>query len=183
MAVQVATTKPTAERAETTIRAIAGICPPSPGDDGFLPNRGLDRFPFAGGGTKLSGRATSFLGLRFQYFQAAEAPKLMLDCNGSGLYWGLISHQGCNVMNVPKLIVCLALGSAAAFGDSITIGAPGNPFDGDCAPFGCTLEYQQVYGSGLFPGAISITGLTFFNDNFVPGSIANADYPPEAVTP
>jgi hypothetical protein len=38
------------------------------------------------------------------------------------------------------------------------------------------VEYQQVYGNALFSGPVSITGLTFFNDNFVPGSIADADY-------
>src|SRR5262249_39157969 len=57
-----------------------------------------------------------------------------------------------------------------------TIGAPGDPFTGDCAPFGCALEYQQVYGNSLFSGAVTITGLTFFNNNFVPGSIADANY-------
>jgi hypothetical protein len=78
-----------------------------------------------------------------------------------------------------KFICPLLLAVAAAtpaFAEMVIVGAPGNSFDGDCAPFGCTLEYQQVYGNGLFPGAISITGLTFFNNNFVPGSIANADY-------
>lgn len=59
---------------------------------------------------------------------------------------------------------------------TLTIGAPGDPFTGDCAPFGCAVEYQQVYGAALFPGAITITGLTFFNNNFVPGDIASANY-------
>lgn len=58
----------------------------------------------------------------------------------------------------------------------MTIGAPGNAFDGDCAPFGCAVAYQQVYGNGQFSGPISITALTFFNNNFVPGSIAAANY-------
>ena len=76
----------------------------------------------------------------------------------------------------PKLLLFLTIASSVSLADTITIGAPGNPDDGDCAPFGCAVEYQQVYGSGQFSGAISITGLTFFNDNFVPGSIAAADY-------
>jgi hypothetical protein len=70
----------------------------------------------------------------------------------------------------------LAIYLVPALADTLTIGAPGNPFDGDCAPFGCTVEYQQVYGAGQFSGTITITDLTFFNDNFVPGSIAPADY-------
>jgi hypothetical protein len=80
------------------------------------------------------------------------------------------------VTNPLKPLVLLALGGIPLFADTLTVGAPGNPFDGDCAPFGCAVEYQQVYGAGLFPGAISITGLTFFNNNFVPGSIADANY-------
>jgi hypothetical protein len=77
------------------------------------------------------------------------------------------------------LIVACCAFQSAALADTFTIGAPGNPNDGDCAPFGCTVEYQQVYGAGNFSGLggpITISGLTFFNDNFVPGSIAPADY-------
>jgi len=59
---------------------------------------------------------------------------------------------------------------------SILIGAPGNPNDGDCAPFGCASHYQQVYGAPQFPGSITISSLTFFNNNFVPGSVAAANY-------
>lgn len=61
-------------------------------------------------------------------------------------------------------------------GGDLIVGAPGDTNNGDCAPFGCELLYQQVYGSGLFTGPIQITGLTFFNDNFVPGSISPANY-------
>jgi hypothetical protein len=75
-----------------------------------------------------------------------------------------------------KLLACLPLAAVASYAGTITIGAPGNSFDGDCAPFGCAVEYQQVYGAGQFPGMITITDLTFFNDNFVPGSIAAANY-------
>ncbi len=77
------------------------------------------------------------------------------------------------------LMVTVCALQSAALANTVTIGAPGNPSDGDCAPFGCTLEYQQVYGAGNFSGLgdlVTITGLTFFNDNFVPGSIAPADY-------
>jgi hypothetical protein len=37
------------------------------------------------------------------------------------------------------------------------------PDDGDCAPWGCTPTYQQVYSAASFgSSAIIITGLTFF---------------------
>lgn len=75
-----------------------------------------------------------------------------------------------------RIIVCHVAATALALGASITVGAPGDSFNGDCAPFGCALEYQQVYGAGLFPGIITITDLTFFNLNFVPGDIAPANY-------
>jgi hypothetical protein len=73
----------------------------------------------------------------------------------------------------------LALVAIPAISVSLTIGTPGDSNTGDCAPFGCDLQYQQVYGSSLFSssgGPIQITGLTFFNNNFVPGSISAADY-------
>ena len=75
-----------------------------------------------------------------------------------------------------RVAIAMAMVQGAAMADSITSGAPGDPFNGDCAPFGCTVEYQQVYGASLFPSAITITDITFFNDNFVPGSIAPANY-------
>ena len=78
--------------------------------------------------------------------------------------------------NLLKLVGCMALLSAPTFADSITIGAPGNPLDGDYVPFGCARQYQQVYGSGLFSDSFTIGALTFFNKNFVPGSIAAANY-------
>jgi hypothetical protein len=75
-----------------------------------------------------------------------------------------------------RSITWMVLSAASAFPASLTIGAPGNVNDGDCAPFGCAVEYQQVYGAGLFTSAITITDLTFFNNNFVPGDIAAANY-------
>jgi hypothetical protein len=88
--------------------------------------------------------------------------------------------------SIQKSLMC-AVGCAAfllapAFADSITVGAPGDPFNGDCAPFGCAVQYQQVYDASLFPGAVTITGLTFFNHNFLPGSISTAGYKIELST-
>ncbi len=74
------------------------------------------------------------------------------------------------------LIAILFLLSVPAFADTYTIGGPGDAFIGDCAPFGCGLQYQQIYDSSQFAGAFSIGTITFFNNNFVPGSIAPANY-------
>lgn len=74
-----------------------------------------------------------------------------------------------------NLLISLPLLLAVA-SSAVTIGAPGNPFDGDCAPFGCVHQYQQVYGGGSFSGPMTISSITFFNKNFVPGSIAAANY-------
>lgn len=79
---------------------------------------------------------------------------------------------------VSSLSLFLLFGGALASAATITIGAPGDANNGDCAPFGCAVEYQQVFGAGQFfgLGPISITSLTFFNNNFVPGDIAPATY-------
>lgn len=46
----------------------------------------------------------------------------------------------------------------------IIVGTPGP--DANCFPFGCAFnwgpEYQQVYNAKLFPGSITIVGLTFY---------------------
>jgi hypothetical protein len=80
------------------------------------------------------------------------------------------------VKNLFVVVACVLICGAPAFADSITVGGSGDPLNGDCAPFGCVLEYQQVYGAGQFSSAITIGALTFFNNNFVPGSIASANY-------
>jgi hypothetical protein len=78
---------------------------------------------------------------------------------------------------IVKLFTCLTFVSTC-LAATLTIGAPGDANNGDCAPFGCAVEYQQVYGAGQFSGLgpITITALTFFNNNFVPGDIAAANY-------
>ncbi|WP_217358209.1 PEP-CTERM sorting domain-containing protein [Anabaena sp. UHCC 0187] len=70
----------------------------------------------------------------------------------------------------------IALGIAGtAQAESVVIGGPGEP-GGDCAPFGCTLRYQQVYNASLFSSPIQIDTISFFNKNDSPGSISNANY-------
>jgi hypothetical protein len=71
--------------------------------------------------------------------------------------------------------VAAAALSAATAAAQVTVGSA-MPGSGDCAPFGCTVRYQQVYGSGNFAGPMTITGLTFFNTAYHPGSIAGGDY-------
>ena len=92
--------------------------------------------------------------------------------------WRLVSSLPRAVRFSCFLAVFWVLSVFPLAASSITIGAPGDPNNGDCAPFGCTVEYQQVYGAGSFSGlgSITITDITFFNNNFVPGSIAPADY-------
>ena len=59
---------------------------------------------------------------------------------------------------------------------SLTVGAPGDPGGGDCAPFGCVIRYQQVYNSNLFSSPFNINTLSFFNKNYSSGSISAANY-------
>lgn len=73
-----------------------------------------------------------------------------------------------------SVIALGAAGSAQAL--SITIGAPGDPGSGDCAPFGCTQKYQEIYHANLFSSPILIDTISFFNKNSGPGSISAATY-------
>lgn len=59
---------------------------------------------------------------------------------------------------------------------TMVVGGPGDPGNGECPSFGCGVQFQQIYDASLFPSAISITGLTFYNQNWSPGSIASANY-------
>ncbi|MEH2246133.1 PEP-CTERM sorting domain-containing protein [Nostoc sp.] len=67
-----------------------------------------------------------------------------------------------------------AAGSAQAL--SITIGAPGDPNNGNCIPFGCGQKFQQIYNANLFSSPILIDTISFFNKNSFPGSIDAANY-------
>ena len=67
--------------------------------------------------------------------------------------------------------VCLAC-VTAAHSQSITIGAPGDPGNGNAFPFGNTFggvgftsRYQQVYNKSLFSTPIAINQITFFHTN------------------
>ena len=60
---------------------------------------------------------------------------------------------------------------------SVTIGAPGDSGSGNSFPFGGGVpQYQQLYDANNFSGPIDITGVTFFNKNYTPGSVNSADY-------
>jgi hypothetical protein len=62
-------------------------------------------------------------------------------------------------------------------GPTVTIGYPGDPGSGNCFPFGCSgTRYQQVYNKNLFPGPMTINNISFFNEQFTPGSINSASY-------
>ena len=68
------------------------------------------------------------------------------------------------------------LSAGAAQAATVVVGGPGESDAGDCAPFGCAKRYQQAYDSSLFAGEITITGITFYNTERPPGSLAAGDY-------
>ena len=58
---------------------------------------------------------------------------------------------------------------------SLVIGEPPLTATGNCDPFGCPGffglgTYQQVYTASAFPGAITISGLTFYSDQVQNGA-------------
>ena len=54
----------------------------------------------------------------------------------------------------------------------VVVGLPPDSGTGNCFPFGCSYntEYQQVYNSGQFFRAITITDLEFYNTQFDDGA-------------
>ena len=62
-----------------------------------------------------------------------------------------------------SIAAALFAASTLAAQADVLVGTPVTPGIGNCIPFGCFRNYQQVYSSSLFSGPISITGLTFFN--------------------
>ena len=69
----------------------------------------------------------------------------------------------------------------SARADSVTIGLPAVPSNGNCIPFGCpssfgTTTYQQAYTSTAFPGLFDIGGIDFFQTQFVQGVPAGGTY-------
>ena len=89
-----------------------------------------------------------------------------------------------------SISVCLAALTLVAlwqvpstYAESVTIGAPGDPDTGNCIPFGCNgftsqteYVYQQVYSSDLFSTPLAINTISFFNFNYVPGTVDEATY-------
>lgn len=72
--------------------------------------------------------------------------------------------------------VCRLQANSLLLGDPANTGVTsdlGDPGVGDCAPFGCPDDstYQQLYLSSLFAGPITISGLTFFDENFDHSSV------------
>ncbi|KAF0216010.1 MAG: hypothetical protein FD174_3903 [Geobacteraceae bacterium] len=65
--------------------------------------------------------------------------------------------------------------SVPAMATTVTVGAPGDPGNGNAFPFGGTISpnpgtrYQQVYNSSLFPGLMTINEISFFNTQHNPG--------------
>ena len=75
-----------------------------------------------------------------------------------------------------SIAAALFAASTLAAQADVLVGTPATPGIGNCIPFGCFRNYQQVYSSSLFSGPISIIGLTFFNTQFTPGTIDPATY-------
>lgn len=73
-------------------------------------------------------------------------------------------------------LLCVGLLAAIPAAASVYIvGQPADPGEGNCYPFGCAYnaEYQQVYTHSLFTtGALTITGLQFYNTQFDSGATA-----------
>ncbi len=74
--------------------------------------------------------------------------------------------------------VCLFVLSVSPARAALVVGAPADPDSGNMFPFGANpfAAYQQVYASSNFPGAMTISGLTFYNTATGPGTISEADY-------
>ncbi len=69
------------------------------------------------------------------------------------------------------LTLCIAL-TLPAMAGVIVVGNPPDANTGNCFPWGCAYnaEYQQIYGSNDFSGAVTITNLEFYNTQFNSGS-------------
>jgi hypothetical protein len=77
------------------------------------------------------------------------------------------------IVNAAAVAVLVAAAPAHA---GVVIGAPGDPGNGNCYPFGCQstdpnntndwgTEYQQVYNKADFSGPITINSISFFRNN------------------
>ncbi|HTQ56389.1 MAG TPA: PEP-CTERM sorting domain-containing protein [Bryobacteraceae bacterium] len=77
---------------------------------------------------------------------------------------------------VCRLALILSLTGFSLHATTLTLGDPPMLGTGNCIPFGCPgfvglTTYQQVYLSSAFPGTISISGLTFFDDQVFNGGL------------
>src|SRR6516162_2305960 len=75
-----------------------------------------------------------------------------------------------------KLRLVLVFFASLCYADTIEIGLPAIPNNGNCIPFGCpqgygVTTYQQVYTSTAFPGTFDIASIDFFNTEFVNGAV------------
>jgi PEP-CTERM motif len=73
-----------------------------------------------------------------------------------------------------------ALAAAAPVSAELVVGGPGDTGTGNCYPFGCAgwgPTYQQVYAATNFSGPLSITGLSFYNTQYLNGgSVASGNF-------
>lgn len=80
-----------------------------------------------------------------------------------------------------SLIGLLSIGvTTSVFAQSVLIGGAGDAGSGNSFPLTVNLNgrYQQVYNGALFPSSFSIGSISFFNNNFNPGTavIDTANY-------
>lgn len=78
------------------------------------------------------------------------------------------------------LAVIILLSSTGKTQAAFIVGGPGDPGNGNSFPFGSSsiVAYQQVYAASNFTGPMSISGLTFYNNNaaFAGTTINTATY-------
>ena len=81
-----------------------------------------------------------------------------------------------NLFKAILIVVGLAFLTTPAKADSVTIGLPALPNNGNCIPFSCSVlqqvtSYQQIYTSSAFSGTELISGLDFFDTQVLNGAI------------
>jgi len=73
-----------------------------------------------------------------------------------------------------RMLLVLGFAAVSLVHADTTVGLPPDAGNGNCFPFGCPhnfsqTHYQQLYAASDFSGPISITGLSFFNTQFLNG--------------
>jgi hypothetical protein len=77
------------------------------------------------------------------------------------------------------MLAALPSTTTRSFAGTLVVGAPADPGSGNCFPFGCSSwepEYQQVYASTDFTGPLTITGLVFYNTQYILGPANTGTY-------